>query len=199
MTASDDTSSPHDPVRDTEHRFRAPLPVRPTTPPHGSVGNGNSLDGQPARLRSVIPDQPGELMRSPGALQSLYVEAIAEIERARGRALGTGRYASQTRDSVFKAALGAFSDSCRSIVAAAHTDSEWARMDPEHPDMRVVAAGPGSGKTTYAKAFAVALGRLHATHGFPIGCAFLVHHVDTADAFYRELSSLMPGHVARSE
>jgi hypothetical protein len=135
-------------------------------------------------------------MRSPAALKSVYDEAIADIERARGQTLGSGRYASETRQSIFGAALAAFNDGCWSIVAAAHTDSDWEWLDPEHPDMHVVAAGPGSGKTTYAKAFAVALARLHATHEFPIGCAFLVHHVETADAFYRELSSLMPGQVA---
>jgi hypothetical protein len=199
MTVSDDMSSPRDPVVPrnlAEFRHQVPQPVQPTRLPHGRVGYGIGYDGQTARPITEVPDHPGRLMPSPDGLRSHYEQAIADIERVRGQALGKGRYGSETRESVFTACLRAFSDCCRSIVATAHPDSDWARLEPEHPEMNVVAAGPGSGKTTYAKAFAVALARLHATHQFPIGCAFLVHHVDTADAFYRELSSLIQGQVA---
>jgi hypothetical protein len=56
----------------------------------------------------------------------------------------------------------------------------------------VVHSGPGSGKSTAAKAFMVGLTRATEHSKLPVGCAMLVHHVKTAQAAYEELSALLP-------
>jgi hypothetical protein len=64
------------------------------------------------------------------------------------------------------------------------------------PTLHVIHSGPGSGKSTAAKAFMVGLTRDTEDHRYPIGCALLVHHVETAASAFAELSALLPGKVA---
>jgi hypothetical protein len=64
------------------------------------------------------------------------------------------------------------------------------------PALHVVYSGPGSGKSTAAKAFVAGMTRNTEVHRYPIGCALLVHHVETAAKAFAELSTLLPGKVA---
>src|SRR5215204_5302154 len=101
------------------------------------------------------------------------------------------------RDRLFEAALNACAASSVAIEADAHPKSTCGLSRANGPHaIQVVSAAPGSWKTTYAKAFAIGLARVTADSDLPLGCAFLVHHVDTADAFYHELEAHLPGQVA---
>ena len=62
--------------------------------------------------------------------------------------------------------------------------------------MHVIAAGPGTGKTTLAKAFAVGLERVSNSKPYPLGSVLVVHHIATAEEAFRELFALLPGRVA---
>jgi hypothetical protein len=62
--------------------------------------------------------------------------------------------------------------------------------------MQVVASSPGSGKSTSAKAFMLAVAREGLKDKYPLGCAFVVQHIETAADAYKELSVLSPDQVA---
>jgi len=62
--------------------------------------------------------------------------------------------------------------------------------------MQVVASSPGSGKSTSAKAFMVAVAREGLKDKYPLGCALVVQHVETAANAYEELKALLPDQVA---
>src|SRR5262249_6296330 len=64
------------------------------------------------------------------------------------------------------------------------------------PKMQVVASNPGSGKSTSAKAFMLAVVREGLKDKYPLGCAFVVQHVETAANAYEELKVLLPDQVA---
>jgi hypothetical protein len=139
-----------------------------------------------------VPNHPGEIMLSRGELEDAYRQAIADIHRARGTASPTGQYALQMQEKAFEAFLSALSEGCVAIVAEHHPDSRWAKEYRPLCHTQVLASAPGSGKTTLAKAFAVALMRVAEEEPYPLGCVFLVHHIATADALSRELSNLLP-------
>jgi hypothetical protein len=161
-------------------------------------GDPNSNDsaieehGQP--YRCAIPEHPGALVPSPGALSSGYQVAAAEIYSLRNAAQRLDTYADAMQDAAFDAFLSALSNSCSAIVGAHH--SGWGEKYPARHDIHVVASGPGSGKSTLARAFAVALQRETKEQPFPLGSVFLVHHIETAHKAYQELSALLPGKVA---
>ena len=142
-------------------------------------------------------DHPGRFMASAHALRSAYDEGIVQIERGRGGEPACSEYRDRVRDSLFEATWSAWAASSAAVVAEAHPKSPWGCSRANGPpDIQVVSAAPGSWKTTYAKAFAIALARATEDKDLPLGCAFLVHHVDTADAFYHELEAHLPGRVA---
>ena len=62
--------------------------------------------------------------------------------------------------------------------------------------MHVVASGPGSGKSTSAKAFMLAVVREGLKDKYPLGCAFVVQHIETAADAYEELKALLADQVA---
>jgi hypothetical protein len=59
-----------------------------------------------------------------------------------------------------------------------------------------VASSPGSGKSTSAKALMLAVTREGLKDQYPLGCAFIVQHVETAADAYEELNALLPDQVA---
>jgi hypothetical protein len=144
-----------------------------------------------------IPTHPGYIMPSPTDLWAAYERALVEIEQNRRKQLRTDNYAQEARLSAYTPFIRALSTSCSGIVANAHPHG-WGRDYPpkEVPEVQVAASGPGSGKSTAAKAFAVTLARTTEANSFPLGCVLLVHHVETANLAYRELAALLPGRVA---
>jgi hypothetical protein len=144
-----------------------------------------------------IPTHPGHIMPSPTNLRDAYERALVEIEHNRRRQLRVDSYAQKARLSFYSAFVRALSNSCSAIVANAHPHG-WGRDHPpqEIPEVQVVAAGPGSGKSTAAKAFAVTVARTTEANGFALGCVLLVHHVHTANIAHSELEALLPGRVA---
>jgi len=137
-------------------------------------------------------------MPSPGALHRAFHEAIAELERGRGRAPRTSGYAARSQEAVFEAGLEALSGSLRAIYQEFHRDNPDALAFPHEaiPAVQVVASAPGSGKSTSAKAFMLAVVREGLKDKYPLGCAFVVQHVETAAQAYDELKVLLPDQVA---
>src|SRR5262249_22745916 len=141
------------------------------------------------------PDHPAELAPSPGAMKKGYQKALEEIHQKRGTAVAQNGYASQVQETALWAFFGALGEACRAMVCEEHPDSQYAKDNRQHPDlssMSVLASAPGSGKSTLAKAFAIALTRVNENKPYPLGCVFLVHHIATAEAVFRELEALIP-------
>ena len=147
---------------------------------------------------TVIPDHPGYLMPSPGALHRAFETAIAELERGRGREPRRSGYAAKSQEAVFEAGLRALSGSLRAIYQEFHRDNPIAISFPHEaiPKVQVVASAPGTGKSTSAKAFMLAVVREGLKDRYPLGCAFVVQHVETAGNAYEELKVLLPDQVA---
>jgi hypothetical protein len=146
----------------------------------------------------TLPSHPGFLTPSPDGLCKAFWLAMEELERTRGRRLSRAGYVAGCHSAVFWAGWRALADSACDIVRKQNPDTPWARSNPAPAvaQLHVVASGPGSGKTTAAKAFMVALTRAMDQAPFPIGCALLVHHIETAHRAFDELSALLPGKVA---
>ncbi len=144
-----------------------------------------------------IPTHPRHIMPRRMDLWAGYERALVEIEHNRRRQLRADNYAQEARHGAFSAFLRALSNSCSAIVAEAHPNG-WGKSNPPQdiPEVQVVASGPGSGKSTAAKAFAVTVTRTTEANGFPLGCVLLVHHVHTANVAHSELEALLPGRVA---
>jgi hypothetical protein len=152
-----------------------------------------------AQGRTQVPDYPWELAPSPGAMKKAYQKALEEIHQKRGTSLARNGYASEVQEKAFLAFYGALGNSCVAIVCDEHPQSEYGKENWRPHDaysMQVLASAPGSGKSTLAKAFATALTRINEDKPYPLGCAFLVHHIATAEAVFRELSALLPNAVA---
>jgi hypothetical protein len=147
---------------------------------------------------AAVPNHPGFLTTSPATLRHAFNVALGDLERSRGREPAHAGYAAGCHSAVFWAGWRAFADTASDIVRERNPDAPWARSNPAPaiPDLHVVASGPGSGKTTAAKAFMVALTRVMGEEPFPIGCALLVHHIKTAHRAFIELSPFLPGKVA---
>ena len=88
--------------------------------------------------------------------------------------------------------------SVRAIYVEGQRDNPNALSFPPEdiPEMQVVASSPGSGKSTSAKAFMLAVAREGLKDKYPLGCAFVVQHIESADDAYRELNALLPKRVA---
>jgi len=120
------------------------------------------------------------------ALRSAYDAVVLEIDQARTPPTLTNSFYSQIGDSVFDACYSALEQS----VAAAEGHKAPRRM-------YVVSAPMGTGKTTFAIAFLVALTRLAETDKhLPYGGVFLADQMTKADDVFRELNGLLPGKVA---
>lgn len=147
---------------------------------------------------TVILDHPGYLMPSPGALHRAFETAIAELERGRGREPRRSGYAAQSQEAVYEAGMRALSGSLVAIYQEFHRDNPNAISFPHEiiPEMQVVASSPGSGKSTSAKAFMLAVVREGLKDKYPLGCVFVVQHVETAADAYEELKVLLPDQVA---
>lgn len=150
------------------------------------------------KATTAVPNHPGFLTTSPAALRKAFDVAVAELERSRGREPARAGYEADCHGAVFWAGWRALADSACDIVREQRPDAPWASKNPAPsvPDLHVVASGAGSGKTTAAKAFMMALTRVMGEEPFPIGCALLVHHIKTAHRAFTELSALLPDRVA---
>jgi hypothetical protein len=165
---------------------------------HATEGHRPAAHQQPKAStdETRVPEHPGALVYPPG-LQHAFQEAISDIHRMRGTKPTNGAYAHDVQDLAWRTFLGALVDSCSAVISEHHPECSWARNNPLSGNMHVLASGPGSGKSTLAKAFAVALTREADPEPYPLGCVFLVHHIATAEAVFRELKSLLPqGSVA---
>jgi hypothetical protein len=147
---------------------------------------------------TTVPSHPGFLTTDPATLRHAFNVALDELERSRGREPAHTGYEAGCQSAVFWAGWRAFTDTACGIAREQNPDAPSAGSNPAPavPDVHVVASSPGSGKTTAAKAFMVALTRVMDQEPFPIGCALLVHHIETAHRAFGELSALLPGKVA---
>jgi hypothetical protein len=137
-------------------------------------------------------------MPSPGALQCAFETALTELERGRGLEPRKSGYAAKSQEAVFEAGMRALSGSLVAIYQDFHRDNPNAIAFPHEaiPEVQVVASASGSGKSTSAKAFMLAVVREGAKNKYPLGCAFVVQHVETAANAYDELKDLLPDQVA---
>jgi hypothetical protein len=158
----------------------------------------SSAQQQPDFGTAPVPDHPGQLSPGPGALWRAFETALAELEHHRGREPRRSGYAAQSQEAVYEAGLRAFTASLRAIYVEGQRGNPNAiRFSPEGiPEMQVIASSPGSGKSTSAKAFMLAVAREGLKDKYPLGCALVVQHVETAADTYKELNTLLPDQVA---
>ena len=164
----------------------------------GTTWRPLSAPEQPDFGTTAVPDHPGYLMPSPGALWQAFEVALAELERSRGREPRRSGYAARSQEAVYEAGLRALTASLRAIYQEGQRDNPNAIAFPPEgiPEMQVVASSPGSGKSTSAKAFMLAVAREGLKDKYPLGCAFVVQHIETAADAYEELNALLPDQVA---
>ena len=116
-------------------------------------------------------------------LRTAHAEAVAEIERIRNQPgqLTTGINGDVGR-SILEGGVRALADV---------PDDQEARQF-------VVAAPPGTGKTSHAIALMAATVRTADKDDLskPFGCLFVVDQIKKADDMYRQINELLPGHVA---
>ena len=168
---------------------------------HGNTAMWNSptpAGERPEFGATIIPDHPGYLMPRPGDLERAFKIAIADLERGRGREPRKSGYAAQSQEAVFDAGLRALSGSLVAIYQEFHRDNPEAISRPHEiiPRVQGVTSAPGSGKSTSALAFMLAVVREGLKDKYPLGCAFVVQHVETAANAYEELKVLLPDQVA---
>ena len=108
-----------------------------------------------------VPDHPGHLMPSPGALWRAFESALAELERHRDQEPRLSGYAARSQNAVYEAGLFALAGSLRAIYQEGQRGNPNALAFPEElfPKYKSYASGPGSGKSPRAKAFMVAVAR----------------------------------------
>jgi hypothetical protein len=116
-------------------------------------------------------------------LRTAHSVAVAEIERIRGQLgqLTTGINGKVGR-SILEAGVLALAD-----------------LSPDaEPKQFVVAAPPGTGKTSHAIALMAATVRIADKDDLskPYGCLFVVDQIKKADDMYRQINELLPGQVA---
>jgi hypothetical protein len=153
--------------------------------------------GQPG-THVEVPEHPGYLMLSPGCLHREYELALEQIEALRGQKRRRHEHGGAMMEAAFGAFLSSLGASCCAIVCEAHPEGTWNRNHPQPPvpQMNVIAAPAGRGKTTLAKAFMAAVVRANEEVSWPLGCVLLVHFVETAQQAFDELHALLPGRVA---
>jgi hypothetical protein len=93
-------------------------------------------------------------MPSPVALHQAFHGAPFELEHRRGREPRKSGYAARSQEAVFEAGMRALGGSLGAIYQEVRKDDPDAIALPREaiPQMQVVASGPGSGKSTSAKA-----------------------------------------------
>ena len=124
----------------------------------------------------------GYLSPSPGALcrrlrsRSGSLSAV-EVESRAAQAMLPGLRRRSTKPD-----CSALTASVRAIYQEAQRGNPNAIAFPPEdiPEMQVVASSPGSGKSTSAKAFMLAVAREGLKDKYPLGCALVVQHVETA-------------------
>jgi hypothetical protein len=163
----------------------------------GTTWRPLSPQEQPDFGTAAAPDYPGHLAPSPLALWQAFEVALGELEHGRGRQPRSG-YAAVSQQAVYEAGLSALRASLRAIYQEGQRGNPNAITFPPEgiPEMQVVASSPGSGKSTSAKAFMLAVAREGLKDKYPLGCAFVVQHIETADDAYKELNALLPDQVA---
>jgi hypothetical protein len=116
-------------------------------------------------------------------LRAAHAEAVGEIERIRNQPgqLTTGINGEVGR-SILEAGVRALADV----------------SDDQEAKQFVVAAPPGTGKTSHAIALMAATVQTADTDDLsrPFGCLFVVDQIKKADDMYRQMNDLMPGEVA---
>ena len=164
----------------------------------GTTWRPLSPQEQPDFGTAAAPDHPGRLSPSPGALWEAFEVALEELEHRRGREPRRSGYAARSQEAVYEAGLHALSASVLAIYQEVQRGNPNAITFPPEgiPEMQVVASSPGSGKSTSAKAFMLAVAREGLKDQYPLGCAFVVQHIETADDAYKELKALLPNQVA---
>jgi hypothetical protein len=97
---------------------------------------------------TLVPDHPGHLMPSPGALWQAFEAALGELEHRRGREPRRSGYAARSQEAVYEAGLRALTSTLRAIYQEAQRDNPNAIVFPQEaiPEMQVVASSPGSGR-----------------------------------------------------
>jgi hypothetical protein len=137
-------------------------------------------------------------MPSPIALRRAFDSALRELEHGRGREPRRSGYAARSQEAVYEAGLAALTLSLRAIYQNGQRGNPNAIAFPPEgiPEVGVVASSPGSGKSTGAKAFMLAVAREGLKDKYPLGCAFVVQHIETAAVAYAELNPLLPDQVA---
>jgi hypothetical protein len=116
-------------------------------------------------------------------LRAAHGEAVAEIERIRNQPgqLTTG-INGEVGGSILDSGVRALADV----------------PDDQEPKQFVVAAPPGTGKTSHAIALMAATVRTADKDDLskPYGCLFVVDQIKKADDMYRQVNELLPGQVA---
>ena len=164
----------------------------------GTTWRPLSAPEQPDFGTTAAPDRPGHLAPSPLALWKAFEVALGELEHGRGREPRRSGYAARSQKAVYEAGLYALGASVRAIYLEGQRGNPNALSFPQEaiPEIQVVASSPGSGKSTSAKAFMLAVAREGLKDKYPLGCALVVQHVETAADAYKELSTLLPDQVA---
>jgi hypothetical protein len=116
----------------------------------GTTWRPLSAPEQPDFGTVAVPDHPGHLMPSPGALHTAFHKAVEELERSRGGEPRRAGYAAKSQEAVFEAGLQAFTNSLRAIYVEGQRGNPNALSFPPEdiPEIQVVASSPGSGKST---------------------------------------------------
>jgi hypothetical protein len=113
-------------------------------------------------------------------LRAAYDAVIVEIASKRGTPQLTNAFYSKVGDAIF--------DACYTALEQPNDTA---------PRLQVVPAPVGSGKTSFALAFMVALVRLGgSTSAIRHSCVLVVEQIAKADEMHRALSELLPGKVA---
>jgi hypothetical protein len=170
---STDTASPESPEDDLEGIRE--LEGSPLPPAHGYAA-------------PVTP--PPSLTQDRSPLAEAHAAAVDQIERQRGQAgqLSTG-INGDVGDSILTA--GKLALQWQHGFQNAETDVS------EMPQQFVVAAPPGTGKTSHAIALmAASVSTADNDLSKPFGCVFVVDQIMKAEDMYRQISALLPGEVA---
>ena len=177
-----------------EHERVPPTPLNEDTARQDDHPGTND---RKIELASDLPESPFDIAPSSEVVRNHFETALTELADFRGLEPPRGRYTDQTRDTVFAAGARAIADGSAAILREISPFCDWIDQHPAPPtpDLRVVHTGPGSGKSTAARALMVALVRATEHSACPLGCVLLVHHVETAALAYRELSALLPNRV----
>ena len=133
-------------------------------------------------------------MPSPGALWDAFEVALIELERSRGREPRSSGYAARSQEAVYEAGLGALTASLRAIYQEAQRGNPNAIAFPSRSHSRDASGRLQSGQRQEHERQGVHGGgaREGLKDKYPLGCAFVVQHVETAANAYEELRGYCP-------